>query len=416
MNLFVLILIFIFPFNLFAKGPPKVKVGSEVLLSDDYRHLLASKKIGLVTNHTAVSSKMVSTFDMLKNKAPAYGYSIVALFAPEHGIKGVVYAGEKVQDEFHTEGIPIYSLHGKFQRPNDQMLKNVNLIIYDIQDIGSRAYTYATTLFYVMEEAAKRNIPVIVLDRPNPINGLTIDGPMLNEKWRSFLGYINVPYCHGMTIGELAQFFNGEYKVGCKLHVIPMKGWNRQMSFNDTGLAWIPTSPNIPEPSTALFYPTTGFIGELTIVNIGIGYTLPFKLIGAPWIQADKFAQTLNKQKLPGVHFEPFHYRPFYGKFAQEDCQGVLIVISQPEIFKPVTTQYTILGILKSLYPKEFKEGVAMAKGREEIFNKANGTDEVYKVMTEKTHIVWPLRMLHSREREEFKLNRQKYLIEDYAD
>lgn len=414
---FILIsLFFILPFTLQAKAPPKVMVGSEVLMTEDYRHLLAGKKIGLVTNHTAVSSKMVSTFDMLKSKAPHYNFSIVALFAPEHGIKGVVYAGEKVEDEFNAEGIPIYSLHGKSQRPNDQMLKNINLLIYDIQDIGSRAYTYATTLFYVMEEAAKRNIPVIVLDRPNPINGYTVDGPMLNDKWRSFLGYVNVPYCHGMTIGELAQYFNGEYKVGCHLHVIPMKGWNRKMSFNETGLAWVPTSPNIPEPSTALYYPTTGFIGELTIVNIGIGYTLPFKLIGAPWIQADKFATTLNKQRFPGVHFEPFHYRPFYGKFAQEDCQGVLIVITQPEIFQPVTTQYMILGILKSLYPKEFKEGMLAARAREEIFNKANGTEEVYKIIMEKPHIVWPLKTLHLKEREAFKSARQKYLIGDYPD
>lgn len=399
-----------------ARSVPKVMVGSEVLMTEEHVTILTGKKIGLITNHTAVTSRMQSTYDLLKRQAKKSNYSIVALFAPEHGIKGDVYAEKNVEDEIHVEGIPVYSLHGKSQRPNDQMLKNIDLLIYDIQDIGSRAYTYVTTLFYVMEEAAKRKIPVVVLDRPNPMNGLIIDGPMLKEKWRSILGYVNVPYCHGMTVGELAQLFNGEYKVGCNLHVIPMKGWNRRMSFHDTGLNWIPTSPNIPEASTALFYPTTGFLGELTIVNIGIGYTLPFKLVGAPWIKAERFAQTLNNQKFPGVHFEPFYYRPFYGKFAHEDCQGILIVITNTEVYKPVTTQYMIMGILKSLYPKEFKEAILAAKGREGIFCKANGTDEVYKIITEVPHIVWPLKTLHQKEREEFTAIRQRYLIADYSD
>ena len=199
------------------------------------------------------------------------------------------------------------------------MLKGIDLLIYDIQDIGSRSYTFLSTLLYVMEEAAKQQIKVMVLDRPNPINGIVMDGPMLEEKWRSFLGYINVPYCHGMTIGELAQYFNGEYKIGCDLEVIPMKGWKRTMSFKDTHLPWVPTSPHVPEAETALVYPVTGILGELGIVNIGIGYTLPFKLIGAPWIQAEAFAEQLNQQQFPGVRFLPFYYRPFYGKFEGEN-------------------------------------------------------------------------------------------------
>ncbi len=387
-----------------------------MLFTEDYAPLLKGKKVGLVTNHTAVTSQMQSTIDLLKKNAKPYGYTLVALFAPEHGIKGLAYAGEEVTDDVHGDGLPTYSLHGKTQRPTEAMLKNVDLLIYDIQDIGSRAYTYVTTLYYVMEEAAKRRIPVVVLDRPNPINGVTVDGPMLRDKWRSFLGYVNVPYCHGMTVGELAQLFNGEYKVGCTLHVVPMQGWNRRMTFNDTGLAWIPTSPNVPEATTAYYYPMTGFLGELTLVNIGVGYTLPFKLVGAPWIQGEKLALTLNKQKFPGVHFEPFHYRPFYGKYAHEDCHGVMIIVTDPYAYKPVTTQYMVIGILKSLYPKEFKEALAAAKGRQEMFNKVNGTDEAYKIMTEETHIVWPLRSLHQKERQEFMAIRQKYLIEEYSE
>jgi len=394
----------------------KVKVGSEQLFTEDYVSALKGKRIGLVTNHTAVTSRMLSTVDLLKEKAKANGYTIIALFAPEHGIKGVSYAGEHVIDEKDPDGIAVYSLHGSTRRPTDAMLKNIDLLIYDIQDIGSRSYTYVNTLFFVMEEAAKRHIPVIVLDRPNPLNGVTVDGPMLEEKWRSILGYINVPYCHGMTVGELAKFFNAEYRIGCSLTVVPMKGWNRRMSFNDTGLIWVPTSPNIPEATTAYFYPTTGFLGELTLVNIGVGYTLPFKLVGAPWIDADKFAATLNQQKFPGVHFAPFHYRPFYGKFAQEDCQGVLIVVTNPETFRPVTTQYMIMGILKSLYPKEFKAAMLAAKGRVEIFNKVSGTDEVFRIIAETPHIVWPLKTLHLKEREAFMTIRSKYLIDDYED
>ena len=162
-----------------------------------------------------------------------------------------------------------------------------------------------------MEEAAKRRIPVVVLDRPNPINGVTVDGPMLRDKWRSFLGYVNVPYCHGMTVGELAQLFNGEYKVGCTLHVVPMQGWNRRMTFNDTGLAWIPTSPNVPEATTAYYYPMTGFLGELTLVNIGVGYTLPFKLVGAPWDPRRKTGFDAQQTKVSRRPFRTFSLPPF---------------------------------------------------------------------------------------------------------
>lgn len=396
--------------NLYGNSP-KVAVGSEQLFITENFKILRGKKIGLVTNHTAVTSRMVSTITLLKKNAKEGGYALTALFAPEHGLDGKAYASKEVSPSKDKEGIPIHSLHGATRRPTEQMLKNVDLLIYDIQDIGSRSYTYVNTLFFVMEEAAKHKIPILVLDRPNPINGKMIDGPMMLDQWRSILGYVNVPYCHGMTVGELAQFFNEEYKIGAQLTVIKMAGWERRMSFQDTGLPWIPSSPHIPEASTTLFYPTTGLLGELSLVNIGIGYTLPFKLVGAPWIDADQFAETLNKQKSPGVHFEPFHYRPFFGKFAQKDCQGVLIVITDREVFRPVSTQYMIMGILKNLYPKEFKEALQAAKAKVEIFHKANGTDEVFKLMNESTHIIWPLKALHQEQRNAFLSRRKKYLL-----
>ena len=278
---------------------PQITLGSDQLLDSKYTPLLKGKRIGLVTNHTAVNCRMESTIDLFKAGSKKGLFTLTALFAPEHGLTGSTYAGESILDDEDEEGIPIYSLHGKTRRPTGDMLKQIDVLVYDIQDIGSRSYTYISTLFYAMEECAKKNIQVIVLDRPNPLNGLTVDGPMMEEQYRSFLGYINVPYCHGMTIGELARFFNGEYEIGCKLTVIPMKGWSRRMSFDETGLPWIPTSPYIPEATTAYYYPTTGVLGEFSLVNIGIGFTLPFKVVGAPWIDAKKFAQALNAKNFP---------------------------------------------------------------------------------------------------------------------
>lgn len=389
----------------------QVQLGVDSLFCKQYEGLLRGKQIGLVTNHTAINAQRQSTVDVFKNQSKPYQFKLAALFAPEHGLNGAQYADEKVENSRDADGIPIYSLHGTTRRPTKEMLKGLTLIVYDIQDIGSRSYTYISTLFYMMEEAAKLGIPVIVLDRPNPINGLTVDGPLLEPKWKSFVGYVNVPYCHGLTIGELALFFNGEHKIGCKLTVIPMKGWKRSMTFADTGLTWIPTSPNIPEAETAFFYPTTGLLGELQLVNIGIGYTMPFKLIGAPWIDAQAFAKQLNAQKFPGVYFHPFYYRPFFGRFAHEDCEGVLIVVTDTQTYLPVTTQYLILGILKSLYPENFKKALQDSAKREEMFNKVNGTAEVYRIIKEERYPTWKLRELHKKERQAYVQKRKAYLI-----
>ena len=394
---------------------PKVKTGIDRLMENDYAKLLKGKRVGLITNQTAMSNDFESTANVLKANAASKNFKLIALFAPEHGINGTISAAQSVGDAKDADLLPIYSLHGKTQRPTDQMLKDITLLIFDIQDIGSRSYTYINTMFYAMEEAAKRGIDFMVLDRPNPINGITVDGPPLENKWRSFLGYINIPYCHGMTAGELALFFNKEYQVGCKLDVVPMQGWKRQMSFQDTGLQWIPTSPYIPESNTPFFYPTTGILGELKLVNIGIGYTLPFKVIGAPWIQATQFAAQLNNQKFAGVHFEPFYYRPIYGRFCKQDCQGVLIQITDPLVFKPVSTQYLILGMLKSLYPEKFQEAIVDFKKNKDTICKLNGTEEAYRLMVEEKNIVWKLCTLAKKDREEFQKKRQKYLIADYG-
>jgi len=365
------------------------------------------KKVGLILNQTSVDSKMRSTLSRFQDA----GISVAALFAPEHGLKGHHYAAENVSDGKEAR-IPVYSLHGDKRRPTKEMFDGLDALVYDIQCTGVRAYTYQTTLYYAMEEAAKHGLEVIVLDRPNPINGLVVDGPMLQDKWRSFIGYINVPYCSGMTIGELARFFNAEYKVGCKLSVIPMKGWKRKMSYRDTGLAWIPPSPYVPEPDTPLFCPITGILGELNLVNIGIGYTLPFKIVGAPWIDANEFAAVLNAQKLPGVRFQPFHFRPFYGNFKGLDCKGVLIQITDETIFRPLSTQYMIIGLLKSLYPGEFNKRMEQAIGsRKDLFCKANGTDAIYEIIRQEKFPAWKLIDFQKAEREAFLEKRKLYLL-----
>lgn len=393
-----------------------VSPGIDVLLAGEQISLLRGKRIGILTNHTGVNSKMEKTVTLLMQRAKQEGFEITALFSPEHGLEGLHRAEQLVPDSKLSHTLPLFSLYGNTRRPTKEMLDKVDLIIYDIQDIGSRSYTYTSTLFYMMEEAAKWGKEVLVLDRPNPINGLTIDGPLLDHQWRSLVGYINVPYCHGMTVGELARFFNQEYKVGCNLKVIPMHGWHRTMTFADTGLPWIPTSPQIPEATTAWYYPMTGILGELQFVSIGVGYTLPFKLVGAPWIDADHFALELNKQKFPGVRFYPYHFKPFFGRFAHQECHGVLICVEDLRTLLPVSTQYLIIGLLKSLYPEKFQEAGQQMKKRKEMFCKVNGCEEVYRILMEEKHLVWKLKSVHQKKREEFSKLRKKYLTPEYTE
>lgn len=409
---FILILLLSTQAN--AELKPKVFPGIDCLVKHPSFAQLKGRRIGILSNHTAVNSQGKLTIDILKEYAKSYGFTVTALFAPEHGIYGSTHASEWIVNDVDSDGIPIYSLYGKSHRPTPEMLKQIDVLIYDIQDLGTRSYTYANTLFYAMEEAAKHSVSVMILDRPNPINGIVIDGPMLENQLRSIVGYINVPYCHGMTIGELAQFFNSEYNIGCSLLVVPMQGWQRTMSFNDTGLLWIPTSPHVPEASTALFYPMTGILGELSIVNIGVGYTLPFKLLGAPWIDARQFADALNAQKFAGVLFEPFHFKPFYGKFANEECHGVLLAVTDPLRYKPVSTLYLMVGMLKSLYPEQFGKAIKGAEKRRAMFAKVNGSEEPYRLIVEEKYIAWKLCALHKKERERFLQLRKKYLIADY--
>ena len=374
---------------------------------EGFANTLKNKKIGLITNHTGVNRELKSTIDLFKD---AQEFSLVALFAPEHGLNGSAYASEKLPHSAKT--IPIYSLHGETRRPTEQMLKGIDTLVFDMQEVGCRSYTFASTLFYVMEEAAKKNISVVVLDRPNPINGIIVDGPMMKEELRSFIGYVNVPYCHGMTIGELARFFNAEYKIGCDLKIVSMRGWKRTMSFKDTGLPWVPTSPYIPEPDTPFFYASTGILGMLELVNIGIGYTLPFKIVGAPWINAVNFAKQLNNQKLPGVKFLPFYFRPFYGAYKGKDCQGVKIIITSTLEYHPVAVQSLLLGMLKTLYPKQVDSRLAgINAAKKKSFCQVCGNREMWNLLLSDRYVAWKLIPFQQTEREAFLKIREKYLL-----
>jgi uncharacterized protein YbbC (DUF1343 family) len=404
----VRLLFFLFAFSLLA-ATPSVRLGVDVFFSDGHVQKLKNKNVALVTNQTGVSSLLKPTLQLLQEAATQY--KIVALFSPEHGLRGVSYAEENIAGQ-KTGNYRSYSLHGDHLRPTKEMLKGIDCIIYDIQEIGSRSYTYATTLYYIMEEAVKHKIAVVVLDRPNPLGGNLVDGPMLHKGSRSFTGYINVPYCHGMTIGELAQFFNEEYHIHCNLTVVPMQGWKREMIFSETGLVWIPTSPQIPEADTPFFYPMTGLLGGLSLVSIGVGYTLPFKVVGAPWIEAERMAKALNHQKLSSVTFLPFHFKPFFGIYSKEECHGVRIVVNDPKQFRPVTTCYLILGVLKSLYPNEVQPRLkALAENKRKLFNNANGTKAIWDILFHEKYVGWKMALVDQKERAAFLEKRKKYLL-----
>jgi len=265
--------------------PNKVKTGIEVLKEDNFKYL-KNKKVGLITNPTGVDTGLKSTVDIL-NEAP--NVDLIALFGPEHGVRGDVNAGEKINSSVDKEtGIPIYSLYGKTRKPNKEMLKGLDIIIYDIQDVGCRSYTFISTMGKAMEAAAENDIEFMVLDRPNPLGGNKVEGPIAEKELFSIVGAYPIPYVYGLTVGELANFINKEglLKGGkkCKLTIVPMQGWKRSMNFDETGLQWVLSSPHIPHAQTPYYYVSTGILGELGIINNGVGYTMPFQLFGAEWI------------------------------------------------------------------------------------------------------------------------------------
>ena len=332
-----------------AAAGAKVLTGIDVLKRDNFK-ALAGLRIGLVTNHTGRDRDGQQSIDVL-SKAP--NVKLVALFSPEHGIRGL--ADEKVADSRDdATGLPIYSLYGETRRPKPDQLKDLDALVFDIQDIGARFYTYISTLGYVMEEAAKARLPLFVLDRPNPIGGIDVEGPIADDDKLSFTAYHQLPVRHGLTIGELAQLFNQQRKIGCDLRIIRMEGWQRSMWFDETNLTWINPSPNMRSLTEATLYPGIGLL-ETTNVSVGRGTDTPFEVVGAPWIQADKLAEELNQRRIPGVRFVPLRFIPKASVFKDQECGGVNIIITDRVAFRSVLTGIEIASALRRLYPTEWK-------------------------------------------------------------
>jgi len=302
-----------------------VKLGIDVLEERQFAEL-KGKRVGLITNATGIDSNGTSTVDILR-RAP--GVQLVALFGPEHGVYGADWAGQYVESSTDTHtGLPVYSLYGPTRKPTPEMLQGIDVLVYDIQDIGCRSYTFISTLGLAMEAAGEAGIKFYVLDRPNPLNGNRVEGMMLDPNFRSFTSEWNIPYVYGLTPGELAYMIQrspGWIAKKPALTIVPMTGWYRSMYWEDTGLMWIPTSPHIPTAETALNYVATGFLGEAGGINHGIGYTLPFAVFGHPSFNSFAIADEFNKMRIPGVYFQPVTFKPFYGAFKDQLINGAQI-------------------------------------------------------------------------------------------
>jgi len=372
----------------------QVKTGIEVLQSMNFS-VLEGKKVGLITNPTGVNTQLRSTIDIL---AQAPNVELVALYGPEHGVRGNYPAGEYVenQNDPHT-GIPMYSLYGTTRKPTPEMLNDVDVLVYDIQDIGSRSYTYISTLGLAMEAAAENGIPFVVLDRPNPLGGTKFEGPLVEPDFVSFVSQFPIPYVHGFTVGELAIFLNGEgllsNKVVADLTVIKMEGWKREMNFEDTGLPWVMSSPHIPHAHSALYYPVSGILGELYTINIGVGYTLPFQIFGAEWLEnAELLTKNLNELEIPGVLFRPIYFKPYYTNMKDKNMKGVQVHITDLQTAPLSLIQFYVVQEIYKLHP-EFNI-FELAPDRLNMFDKVCGTDQVRKsfeqnFLVEDIHELW---------------------------
>lgn len=351
-----------------------VQTGIEVLRADGFK-LLEGKRVGLTTNPTGVDSNLKSTIDILWE---AENVNLVALYGPEHGVRGNVHAGDVVDNEVDKKtGLKMYSLYGKTKKPNKEMMDEIDVMVYDIQDNGCRSYTYISTMGMLMEACIEHGKELIVLDRPNPLGGEKIEGCLVEDGYISFVSQFKIPYLYGQTPGELALYLNAtDYENKCKLTVVEMKGWERDMTWDETGLEWIVASPHVPHGQSAVFYPVTGIFGEFGYISIGVGYTLPFEVMGAPWISADTLAEAMNALELPGLEFRPIYYKPYYSTFQGELCQGVQIHILDYEKACLSEVQFLVVQELMRLWPEKDWFQLCNQK-RFGMFDKVCGTNKI---------------------------------------
>lgn len=383
-----------------------VDTGIDVLKEQKFK-ILEGKRVGLITNPTGFDNTMKSTIDVLF-EAP--NVKLVALFGPEHGVRGDVHAGDKIDNLTDSKtGIPVLSLYGATRKPTPEMLKGIDVLVYDIQDIGSRSFTYISTLGLAMEAAAENNIEFVVLDRPNPLGGNRIEGNLAEDGFISFVSQFKIPYIYGLTCGELAMLLNEENMLAkkCKLHVVKMEGWKRDMTFDKTGLQWVPSSPHIPQPATALFYPVSGILGELGYISIGVGYTIPFQMFAAEWIDADALATLLNSYSIPGVHFRPMHVKPFYAVGVGKNLQGVQVHLMDQEKAPLTDIQFYVMQALAQLYPDKATFKNADPK-RFRMFDQVSGSDQIRLKFSER-HLFSDIKDYWYKDVESFRKLSQKY-------
>lgn len=387
----------------------EVRLGNEVLAASGFK-ALRGKRVGLITNPSGVNRNLESTIDVLRS---APGVQLVALFGPEHGIYGDVPAGDKIQSRTDERtGLPVHSLYGATRKPSPEMLRGLDALLYDLQDTGCRSYTYISTMGLAMEACGEAGVEFIVLDRPNPLGGLRVEGPLLEEAFRSFVSQWDVPYVYGMTCGEVARMINGEgwIKKPCRLTVVPMKGWKRRMVWSDTGLPWVPASPHVPHGESPLFQVASGMLGEIGGISTGIGYTLPFQCIAGPGIRPQDLAAALNAHNLPGIRFKPITFKPYYGAFKEEVIGGVQIFFTDPARAPLTAVNFYALETLKKTAGLDLFDQAIKAKKSFAMFDKVNGTDATRKALqagTSATEIVagW------APGEQGFRKQRQKYLI-----
>lgn len=389
----VSIFLLLMPLGLSARQQVNVRVGIEVLESRGFEGL-KGKRVGLVTNPSGVDRNLRSTIDILND---AEDVNLVALFGPEHGVRGDAYAGDKVDDSVdQLTGIKVFSIYGKYREPSQEMLDGIDIMVYDIQDVGTRSYTFISTLGLVMRACAKKGIEVMVLDRPNPLGGNKVEGCNVEPGFFSFVSEFEIPYVYGLTVGELAIMINEEgmnrgqrgydSPLKCKLIVIPMDGWHRDMTYVETGLPWVLPSPNIPYPQTAIDYPSSGISGELYgYLNVGVGYTLPFETFAAEWIDADRLKEELDSYNLPGTAFRTIHYKPIAGSSQGKLIHGVQFHYTDYEAATVSLTQFYVMQALHRLYPD--RNPFEMAQSRMGMFDKVCGTDYVRKTFSKRLEV-----------------------------
>lgn len=388
----------------------QVKPGIEVLRDNGFKGL-EGKRVGLITNPTGVDNNLVSTVDILAN---APGVKLTALFSPEHGVRGDVYAGDTVSNMVDkATGVPAYSIYGKTRKPTPEMLKDVDVVVYDIQDNGCRSYTFISTMGLAMEACAEQGKEFMVLDRPNPVGGNKIEGNLTEDDCISFVSQFAIPYLYGLTPGELAVYLNEEGMLtdGKKVNltVVPMEGWTRDMSFADTKMPWVMPSPHIPNPEACIMYPVTGILGELYYMSIGVGYTEPFKLFCAEWIDAQDLAKRLNGLKLPGLNFRPIHIKPFYSVGKGENLAGVEVYVTDKDAADLALTQFYVMQELADMYPDKavFKEGNADPE-RFSMFDKVSGSKQI-RLRFSKNHKVADIKDYWNKDVEAFRAKSAKY-------